>query len=60
MKHNAKMTVNVYLDFINYQGEITSSYLIAKFKNENWASAFIKSMGEDKCEISRLRMEVIK
>lgn len=54
-----KMTVNVYLDFINDWGETTSSHLIAQFKNENWANAFIKAMGEDKCEISKLRMEVL-
>ena len=36
---NAK--AKVYIDFINYKGDVTDHVLIAEFRNENWADHFL-------------------
>lgn len=37
-------TVKIYLEYINYLGEITDSTLIAEFKTPGWADIFIKQL----------------
>ena len=32
----------VYMEFINYMGDVTDRELIAEFCHENWADSFIK------------------
>jgi hypothetical protein len=33
----------VYMEFINYKGDVTSRTLIAEFVNENWADSFMRN-----------------
>lgn len=42
-KAKVKGEVNVYMEFINHLGNVTDRCLIATFRNESWADAFLKS-----------------
>lgn len=33
----------VYMEFINYKGDVTSRTLIAEFVDENWADSFMRN-----------------
>lgn len=59
--------VNIYLDFLNYCGEVTESHLIATFFNMNWAKLFLHQYNENEEEnknvdysYSKLRVEEVK
>ena len=38
-----KNTIKVYMEWVNYLGEIQSRELIAEFISENWARHFIET-----------------
>ena len=61
MKKN-EMTVKIYLDQINYLGDVIDSTLIAQFRNMAWAANFIKeannSVADDK--LAKIRVEVTR
>ena len=42
----SNLPVKIWMDSINYQGEVTDSTLIATFRDPNWASHFIRSLPE--------------
>lgn len=37
-----KDKVKVYLDWINYKGDVTERVLIAEFRNRDWARRFVE------------------
>lgn len=62
-----KGNVNIWLDFLNYCGEVTESHLIATFFNMNWAKLFLQQYNENEEEsknvdysYTKLRLEEIK
>lgn len=48
--------VKVYMDFMNYRGEVNESVLIAAFKNHNWAKNFLKEVREEEDDTIRIRV----
>ena len=61
-----KLPVKVYLDHINYTGEVNDSTLVAQFRSMGWAKDFIKEakksveeMGDDESynNFYRIRVE---
>ena len=59
MAKKPKMEVKVYMEFINYLGEVTESTLIAEFLSMNWAYGFIQEAKQTENEITRIRVEEI-
>lgn len=55
MKKN-EMKVKVYMDFVNYAGEVYDSCLIAEFMNMNWAHMFIEAT-KTRDDAIRIRVE---
>lgn len=50
----------VYMDFINYRGEVTESHLIATFMSVNWAKEFT-NIAEDSVKedpLCKIRLEL--
>jgi len=43
---NKDLPVKIWMDTVNYAGEITDSTLIATFRTPNWAKKFIDSLPE--------------
>ena len=54
----------VYMEFLNYKGDVTDRDVIAEFCHENWAKSFIKHEEESReylCDnFTRLVMEVVE
>lgn len=57
-----KGNVNVYMDFINYKGDVIESTLIAVLSNRNYANVLVADLDElhEESDTFRYRMEVIK
>lgn len=55
MKKN-EMKVKVYMDFVNYAGEVYESCLIAEFRSMTWANMFIEAT-ETRDDAIRIRVE---
>lgn len=55
-----KMTARVYIDWINYLGEVNDSVMIAQFINRSWADAFVEKICNPQEEIPNVvyRVEV--
>ena len=51
-----KMEVKVYMDSVNYLGEVTESTLIAEFLSMNWAYGFIEEAKKCETEIYHIRV----
>ena len=41
------MKVKVYMDLLNYNGDVTDHCLIAQFRSMGWAKDFIKQVEEE-------------
>jgi len=54
--------VNVYMDFINYKGDVIESTLIAVLKNRNYANVLVADLDElhEESDTFKYRMEVIE
>lgn len=50
------MEVKVYIESINYLGEVIDSTLIAQFRTMNWAYGFIQEAKQCENEICRIRV----
>lgn len=50
--------VKVYMDFINYWGEVTNSTLLAEFLNMGWAKIFIEQAKKIEDKTTKIRVEV--
>lgn len=55
MKKN-EMKVKVYMDFVNYAGEVYESCLIAEFRSMTWANMFIEAT-KTRDDAIRIRVE---
>lgn len=53
----SSLEVKVYMDFVNYESEITESTLIAAFRNRQWAENFINQAKEHEDAVTRIRVE---
>ena len=42
-KANDKGNVNIFMVFRNFAGDVTAEELIATFRNEKWATDFLKT-----------------
>lgn len=51
--------VNVFMVWVNINGEITDEVLIATFINENWARSFIKANNEANGDFNYLDMRIV-
>lgn len=56
MKKN-EMKVKVYMDFVNYAGEVYESCLIAEFRNMNWAREFIEATKTHENDATKIRVD---
>lgn len=56
MKKN-EMKVKVYMDFVNFAGEVYESCLIAEFRNMNWAGEFIGTAKTHETDTAKIRVE---
>lgn len=43
-KMNKSEQITVYMEFVNYLGEVNDSIEIANFRSINWAKDFLKSL----------------
>ena len=55
-----EMKVKVYMDFINYWGETTDSYIIGQFPHMGWAERFIEEAKESEDNLTKIRVEIKK
>lgn len=57
-----KGTVNVYMDFVNYKGDVIESTLIAVLRNRNYANVLVADLDElhEDTDTFRYRMEVVE
>ena len=53
----SKGKVKVYIEYINYLGEVNDSYLIAEFISKNWAEIFINNLPTKETDMVRYRIE---
>ena len=53
----AKLPIKVYMDFINYLGEVNESTLIAAFLNRGWAKDFIELAKQREDKLTKIRVE---
>lgn len=51
-----ELQFKVYMDFINYLGEVNESYLIAAFRSYKYARDFVKSIEDRTDDITRIRV----
>lgn len=54
---SAKLPIKVYMDFINYLGEVNESTLIAAFLNQGWAKDFIEFAKQKEDKLTKIRVE---
>lgn len=52
------LKVKVYMDFINYSGDVNKSTLIAAFRSMNWAKNFIEYAKGQEDKVCKIRVEV--
>jgi hypothetical protein len=57
-----KGNANVYMDFVNYQGDVIDSTLIAVLRNRNYANVLVAELDalKEENETFRYRIEVIE
>lgn len=52
-----KLPIKVYMDFINYLGDVNESTLIAAFLNRGWAKDFIEFAKQSEDKLTKIRVE---
>lgn len=52
-----KLNYKVYIEWVNYWGEVTQKDLIAAFWSEGWAKHFVESIKKDDDTLTRYVIE---